>query len=133
MPRLSAKKTKVFFVPNDPDKGSITIRALSREEMARIESNCVETIADDKGNASMRLNPYARANGIAAACLENWVNFYDEKGESLNYSPKNVVKAARMSIRTEDGNLIRFFEWVDSCHSEFQEVVRKELDDAEKN
>lgn len=133
MPRLTAKKTRVFYVPNDPDKGNITIRALTREELARIEANCSETSADDKGSGKLILNPYARVNGVAQACLEDWENFFDEKGNPMKYSAKNVMRASRMSIEVEEGNIVRFFEWVDSCHAEFLDAVKIETEEAEKN
>lgn len=132
MPRLTAKKVKTFFVPNDEDSGSITIRALSKNEIARIEADSIETIADDSG-ASLRLNVYKRINGIAVNCLEDWANFFDERKQAMPFNAKNRTKAADMAIKNDDGIYMRFFEWVDKCHAEFQEQITAEMEEAEKN
>lgn len=130
--RLTVRPTKTFYVPEDSDGGFITIKALSLEEISAIESKCMVTSVDDTGQARITMDSHTRANNIAKACLQGWGGMLDVDGSELKFNQQNLKKAANYSIQTED-KLVRFFEWVDSCHNELIDEMEEQGEDAAKN
>lgn len=132
--RLTVEKTKRFEVPNDPDGAYINIKALSLEQLARIESKCSKSGMDEDGNFSVSLDPFKRANAVSIACLTGWGGFFDVKGKELKFSVKNLREAAGLGVMMPDEDKpIRLFEWVDQCHNEFLDEIDTEAVEAAKN
>lgn len=129
--RLTLEKTKRIEVPNDEDGGYINIKFLHQEELANIESRSSETMFDTSGGVKVIVNSYKRTNSVAKKCLVGWGNFFDEKGNELRF-PRDIDKASNYSINV-NGKLVRFLEWVESCHTEFRDEVIEEIKVAEKN
>lgn len=117
--RLTLDKTKTVKVPNDPDNGFINIRALSNDEIAEIESKSMSLTVGQGNEASLELDPYARDNGVAAACLQGWGNMFDPSGKALEYNKQNIELARRKFSIDIDGVTVRFFKWIRDEHDQF--------------
>ena len=130
--RLSLDKTQQFPVPGDGDGASITVRALSLEEISEAESSSTELKMDDFNGATMVLDTYKRVNAIARKCLVDWTGFFEANGTVIQFSRKNDKKLAHLGIDIA-GKKMRFLEWVDNCHNELQEKIKEEAEQAEEN
>lgn len=129
--RLQIEKTKKIEVPNDPDSGYINIRALSQEEIDKIQSKSINVAMSD-GNASVSVDSYIRENSVAMACLKGWGNFFLANGEELKFGNSSIEKVSHMSINV-DGEDIRFLKWVCQCHDDFQKEIKGEMEEARGN
>lgn len=132
--RLTTEKEKTVYVPNDPDGAFITIRALSKEKIAKIESKSSTTSLRDTGDAQLEIDTYRRTNGIVIACLKDWGKFFDEKGKEMKFTRQNVMLAANLSVIIEkDEDPVRLYEWIEKEHDNFLEEVEKETKEAQGN
>lgn len=129
--RLTEERTKKVKVPGDPDGAFINIRALTLNEIDRIEEKATSiTFGDDEG--TVQLKPFKRSNNMALACLKGWGGFFDIKGKELKFNRANLNKAANFEVEI-DGKRFRFFEWVDEEHEKFRKEVTEEEKVAIKN
>lgn len=131
------KITKVterwFPCPDDPDNGKILIKSLSPGERQDIFDKTmpqkVEYEADDDGNLipsfSMDSDRALERDLTLKACVVDWESFYDEDGEPLECTPKNIIRARR--------EIEGFFEFVSGCRAKLDSDIAKELEDQEKN
>ena len=124
--RLKRERTKTVDIPNDPDKGSVTIKLLTLHELDLIEEKSSDLkLGED--DSSMSLKPTKRANAVARACIEGWDNFFNENGKPLKYSKNRIQLTSAFEVDLSD-KTVRFFEWVDDEHEKF----RKEVTEQEK-
>jgi len=128
--RLIAAKTKRVEIPNDPDKGFVTIRNLSLEEVARIDAKYFEI-----SESGVNMKNYAdREADFVRACLTGWGNLFDESGRELKFNPKNVEKASAFAVDVgDDDGYTRFFAWINKERDTFAEEVEAKEQVAEKN
>lgn len=135
--RLTLEKTKRVEIPNDPDGGYINIRLLSLNKIAQIESKCNQTGVDANSEVRISLDPFARENKVARACLVGWGNLFGPKGEELKFNHRNLILAEDFVIHIVDEKgekqKVRFLEWVDSEHSKFYSESEDEAEDVSKN
>ena len=130
--RLTLEKTRRIDIPNDEDNGFVTIKALSMDHLARIESRCTQTMMDGNEDVQLVLDDYKRANRVATDCLTGWGNMFDTRGKELKFNRKNVMMAANLELLIENKRM-RFLDWVDQEHAKFREEVNSESIEASGN
>ena len=138
--RLALRSRDTFYVPNDPDKGSIDIKHLKINEIRDIESkiNQLSLTTSENGDLvrKMDVNPYPLAKRLAIESLEGWSNMKDELGKDMNFNDVNLEAAAEYVIMVEvDGKEVEhdFFSWVNICRDTLSKRVKQEQKDALEN
>jgi len=144
--RLSKRKTFVFPVPNDPDKGEVTLRHILPGEVEDIqeEIGAFETIM--KTGEDGKLAPELRQNGslgdkrylFQQKAIESWKNIKDADGQDIPCTPENIVLVCREAeiVVTRGGGVketITFAAWVTECRADAAKQVKSAREASEKN
>lgn len=140
--RLSKKITLVFPIPNDPDKGEVTIIHLLPGKVEDIQETmkAFETVMK-KGEGD-KLEPELRQNSdlgdrrylFVVEAIESWKNIKDEDGKDLPCTEEAKIAVARAAeVKNEKGERVTFVAWVNECRSKLAEKVVADREAAEKN
>jgi len=144
--RIGKKITRVFPIPNDPDKGEVTIVHLLPGEVEDLQEKmkAFETVMrrNDKGD----LEPEMRQNSdlgntrylFVQAAVTDWKNFKFEKGEMMPCNEDTKLRVSReveIEVTRKDGKteILGFPAWVNECRIELGKIVRGNKEAAEKN
>jgi len=134
--RLTARKTKRYDVPNDPDEGFIVIRHLSKGEVRKVESKVnqlyYQTNGSGEGDTRIDFDPYTRSRLFAREAITKWGSMYDLKGRDMKLTAANLDKASVFTMLV-NGEKVDFYEWVDDCRKDLDEEVEAETKEAEEN
>jgi len=133
--KIKQRNVKEISLPNDPDGAWVKIKALSLNDVKRIDSiaNDVKLESDDDGmKTSVKFNPYARTKMIASECLVDWFGFFDEMDNEIPYSKKNIDKIASVEVEV-NGEYIDFLTWIDNERVKFENELREKKEKQEKN
>ena len=134
--RISKRESRVFHVPNDPDKGWVKIKHLKINETKKIEET-VNNLTYGTDDLSVEMKPYERVSRFAYECLTDWGNFFDVLGKPIPFDKKMIETVAEFEIITvnEDGKeeITSLFEWIDECRETFAEQIRADKKAAVKN
>lgn len=140
--QVPKKITATFPIPNDPDKGEITLRHISPGEMEDIqgEMGIFETIMkpDDDG----KMSPEIRQNtGIGdkryllqVRSIDSWRNVRGEDGKDLPCTPENIIVVCReVEVMRDDGAFIGLPVWLHECRVKLAEKVKADRMAQRKN
>jgi hypothetical protein len=133
--RLTQRNIKEISIPNDPDGAWVKIKALTVNELKKIDSKANEIMmaADDGGvSTTVKFDPYTRTKLVVAECLVDWFGLYDEFDNEIPFSKTNIEKIASFEIEV-NGTYIDFFTWVDNERVKFEAELREKKEAASKN
>jgi hypothetical protein len=140
--RLSKKITAVFPIPNDPDKGEVTLVYLTPGEVEDLqeEMGAFDTVM--RRGEGGTLEPEMRQNPklgdkrylLTCAAVESWRNIKDAEGRALPCNEETKLMVARSAeITKENGEVVGFPTWINECRAGLAKIVRKDKEAAEKN
>ncbi len=138
--QLTKRVTEEFFIPNDPDGASITLKHLKINEVKAIEAkaNSMSFSADENGEGTTRIDfdPYTRSRMMAHAAIIGWGGFKDTLGRDLKFSRANVDKAGEFVVTIDiDKKKVDFdfYGWVERCRAELAKTVSDEEEVSSEN
>ena len=132
--RITKPKDRWFPCLDDPDNGKVLIRHLSPGEVQDIfDKTMPQKIEYEKEDDSEDLIPAisiepdrtADRELTLKACIVDWENFFDEKGEALECTHENIVRACR--------EIEGFSIFVAQCRKRLEKDIKSEQEDQEKN
>lgn len=140
--RLSKKITGVFPIPNDPDKGEVTIVHLMPGEVEDIQEamKAFETVMRRGENGNME--PEMRQNTdlgdkrylFVVKAVSDWKNIKDADGKPMPCTEETKIEVARAAeIEKENGEVVGFGVWINECRAELAKKVRGDKEVAAKN
>jgi hypothetical protein len=134
--RLKQRNTKEIAVPGDEDGAWIKIRALTINEIRRIDSKVNDirmTVGEnEESQTSVSFSPYDRTKMLAISCLVDWFGLFDAMDKEIPFKKINFDKVAAFEIEV-NGEYIDFYSWVDSERVKFENELRAKKDKASKN
>lgn len=123
-----------FPIPNDPDKGALTLQFIppdEREGMG-VSSSLQMTRG---GETRVLVEPHAgdARFTLAVRSIKAWKNIYDESGNELPCTDRNKAMFARHAIIAgEDGDM-SVLAFIGRCQAEMQEKLKPAQENARKN
>ncbi len=129
MLKLTAKRDKVFTVPQDPSgESTLTILHLKPGEVADIEAKSNQTMMKQSGDdflTEIGFDLNARTKKFVTRSITAWTGFTDKSGKVLPCTDPNKLA------------VLKEFDWfgdfVEECRKELAEEVEAELEGAEEN
>ena len=140
MARLTAKKMNWFSIPGDTDKAKLKILHLCPGDIEKIEaetSRWVGKRAADEFVSELEYSPQAKLRKLRIAAVVDWDGFYDEDGNKLKCSTKNVElyldHDPELGVDPDNSDKPRAFsEWVDTFRLQLSKEITSE-EEVEKN
>lgn len=121
MAKLTPERTKEIFLPNDPDRASVTIRYIKkgvRAELERDANSMVATARDGIFTPTIEFNPKKRRRMFYEALVVKWKGFQDQHSNELPCTVDNLEAFARESTD--------FHPWLVQESNKFIEEVEAE-------
>lgn len=119
--KLTPERKKQLFIPNDPDKASVTIRYLKkgvRAELERDANSMVATAKDGIFTPTIEFNPRKKRRMYIEALVVEWSGFTDQHLNPLPCNVDNVELFAK-----EDPT---FYPWLQKESDKFISEVEEE-------
>jgi hypothetical protein len=133
--RLTQRNIKEISIPNDSDGAWVKVKALTVNELKKIDSKANEIMMapdDDGVSTTVKFDPYTRTKLVVSECLVDWFGLYDEFDNEIPFSKTNIEKIASFEIEV-NGTYIDFFTWVDNERVKFEVELREKKEAASKN
>jgi len=129
MPKLTTKKTKKVFYPDDPDKAWVEIKYLKKGVRDRIDSLSNEISARGTDGEQMEtvveFNLLKKRSLFFDEIIESWGGFLDSK--------ERETKPTRKNIELFDKELGDLYSWLSEESETFIEEVETEEKPERKN
>lgn len=123
--RLTTRKEKKVFYPNDPDSAYVIIQYLKKGVREQIEqlTNTVTAQEDSDGEFGtvVEFNLNKKRKMFYEKLLVGWDGFFDIKGRAMKLTVANVEKVA--------DELGGFYEWLQEISEDFIKEVEEEKDE----
>lgn len=138
MARLSAKKEMWYDITGDEDGAKIKILHLTPGDLQKISnetSRWVGKSENDKMVSELEYQPLQQLRLTRIAAVVDWDNFYDENGNKMKCSNKNVERYLNHDPelgKDADGKSKLFSEWLDYFREELAKTVAPK-EELEKN
>lgn len=127
--KLTSKKSKKVFLPNDPDGAMVKIKYLKPGERQQIESQSsdVTLVAKDgeQSETVVKFNPARKRKLFLEALIESWEGFFDVKDNALSVTPKNIALV--------DKEMEGFYEWLKDESDAYIEEIESNKAEEEGN
>jgi hypothetical protein len=134
--RLRQRNIRQVDIPNDPDGAWVKIKALSLNDIKRIDSlaNDIQMTTNGENglDTTVKFDPYTRTKLVVKECLVDWFGLYDEFDNEITYSKANIDKISSFEIEI-GGEYVDFFTWVDNERVKFEKELKDKKSKAEKN
>jgi len=128
MARLTGKKTKKVFLPDDPDEAWVEIKYLKPGTRNLIDSLSNDISASGQEGVmetTINFNPVKKRRLFYEEAIEAWGGFMDKKGTQLKPTMKNI-----MFFDKELGN---FYTWLQEEMEDFIQEVEAEAEEEKGN
>ena len=140
MARLTAKKEQWFSIPGDTDKAKLKVLHLCPGDVEKIEAETSRWVGKRAAHefvSELEYSPQAKLRKLRIASIIDWDGFYDEDGNKLKCSSKNIElyldHDPELGADPDDGNNPKpFSEWVDTFRLQLSETAASE-EEVEKN
>ncbi len=126
--RLTEKKTKTVYLPDDPDGASVTIKYLKPGIRESIESQSNDISATGSGGdmeTVVKFNLPKKRRLFLEAVIDGWAGFFDKKDRPLSVSPRNIGRV--------DEEIDNFYSWLQAESDMFIEEVEELEEESIKN
>ena len=131
--RISRPRDAWFPCPDDPDGGKVLIKYLLPGERQKIfDATMPQKIESESGEDGklkplLLLHPDRETDRemTLKACVVDWENFFDEKGEPLECTHENIMRAA--------DEIEGFVEFVTECRLTLESDIMLGQKEQEKN
>lgn len=137
MARLSAKITKTFKIPNDPDGTALTIYHLKPGEIQKLEAETSKWIGEsvnDQFVSKLEYQPTVQLRKLRMAALVGWKGFYDADDIEAECNARNkelFLNEDPILGEGEDEKPLSL--WIDQFRKELADSLRPQEEEAEKN
>ena len=140
--RTMKTTTGAFPIPNDPDKGEITIKHLLPGEVTDIQEELavLDMRLKEDGDGSLRREgEFKPVRGDkrylwVTRSVTGWKNIQDAEGNERPCDEANIIEVCREGTVVDDeGVEISFGEFVGRCRDKLTEQVKAAKEKAAKN
>ncbi|MFP5223104.1 MAG: hypothetical protein ACLGSA_12510 [Acidobacteriota bacterium] len=140
--RTMKTTTGTFPIPNDPDKGEITLKHLLPGEVTDIQEELAGwdmRLKEDADGTLRKEGEFKFVRGEkrylwVTGSLVGWKNVFDAEGNDRPCDEANIIAVCREgTVVDEDGVEISFGEFVGRCRDKLTEQVRAAKEKAAKN
>lgn len=134
--------TGSFPIPNDPDKGEITIKYLLPGEVLDIQEEIAVLdmrLKEDADGGMRREGEFRPVRGDkrylwVTRSVVGWKRVYDAEGNERPCDEANIIAVCREGVVVdEEGVEIQFGEFVGRCRDKLNEQVKAAKEKAAKN
>lgn len=138
MARLSAKKEMWYDIPGDEDGAKIKILHLTPGDLQKISNETSRWIGkseNEKMVSELEYQPLQQLKLTRIAAVIDWDNFYDENGNKMKCSNKNVELYLNFDPELgsdANGKAKLFSDWIDYFREELAKTVAPK-EELEKN
>lgn len=138
MPKLTAKLSRTFFIPGDPDKAQLTIRHLKPGEVQKIEADFTRWTGragkDDAFTTELEFNPTLQARAVRIASVEGWKGFRGLEDEVLECNKQNLnLYFDEDPVLGEGEKAKSFSAWIDEFRKILADEAAAKQEEVEKN
>lgn len=126
--KLTEKKTKTVYLPDDQDGASVEIKYLKPgvREMIESQSNDISASGTDGDMQTVvKFNLQKKRRLFLENVIDKWEGFFDAKGRNLSVTSKN--------IELVDKEIADFYSWLQAASDDFIEEVEDEEPEERKN
>lgn len=126
--RLTNKKTKQVFLPNDQDGASVTIKYLKpgiRERIDSLSNDITASGVDGDMETTVKFNLLKKRKMFLEEVIDGWSGFFDSKGKELSVTAKNIGLV--------DNEIDNFYTWLFEESEFYIEEIAEQLEAEEGN
>ena len=140
--RMKQTVACTFPIPNDPDKGEVTIKHLSPGEVDDLQekvAGIAMRLREGEDGRLVREGDVKQLHGderyiVVTSCVVGWKNVRDPDGVDMACDYAGIIRACRESeIEDEEGKIITFSEFVGRCRDKLAKQVNARQEAAAKN